>query len=226
MKDGSSNGKCLYIFLDEAGNLDFSAAGTRYFILSGITKERPFFAYRELTELKYNLVEQGVSIEYFHAAVDNQSTRNQVYDIIEKNLDGVIVDAVLVEKARVVPEFHLDEHFYPKVLGTLLREILAQHPMADFREVIVFTDRIPINRKRAAIEKAVKMTLSTMLPTEVRYRVHHHESKSNMDLQIADYCTWAIYRKWSRKDIRSYKRVEKAIRIEWDLLADDTEFGG
>jgi hypothetical protein len=38
----------LYIFLDEAGNLDFSPSGTRYFILSSITKERPFNAYREL----------------------------------------------------------------------------------------------------------------------------------------------------------------------------------
>jgi len=32
----------LYIFLDEAGNLDFSHTGTRYFVLGGITKERPF----------------------------------------------------------------------------------------------------------------------------------------------------------------------------------------
>jgi hypothetical protein len=31
----------LYIFLDEAGNLDFSPSGTRFFILSIITKERP-----------------------------------------------------------------------------------------------------------------------------------------------------------------------------------------
>ena len=39
----------LYIFLDEAGNLDFSPNGTKYFVLGGITKERPFRAYKELT---------------------------------------------------------------------------------------------------------------------------------------------------------------------------------
>jgi hypothetical protein len=36
----------LYIFLDEAGNLDFSPTGTRYFILSSVAKERPFNAYK------------------------------------------------------------------------------------------------------------------------------------------------------------------------------------
>ena len=45
----------LYIFLDEAGNLDFSPTGTRFFLLGAVTKERPFHAYKELTELKYDL---------------------------------------------------------------------------------------------------------------------------------------------------------------------------
>jgi hypothetical protein len=53
----------LYIFLDEAGNLDFSPSGTRYFLLGSVAKERPFHAYKELTELKYDLVELGMDIE-------------------------------------------------------------------------------------------------------------------------------------------------------------------
>ena len=36
----------LYLFLDEAGNLDFSPNGTRYFMLGSVTKERPFRAYQ------------------------------------------------------------------------------------------------------------------------------------------------------------------------------------
>jgi hypothetical protein len=52
----------LYLFLDEAGNLDFSRSGTRYFLLGCITKERPFRAYQELTEVKYDLIEQGIEM--------------------------------------------------------------------------------------------------------------------------------------------------------------------
>jgi hypothetical protein len=64
----------LYIFLDEAGNLDFSSNGTKYFLLTSVTKERPFLAYKEMTELKYDLVEQGLDIEYFHAVVRHIQT--------------------------------------------------------------------------------------------------------------------------------------------------------
>src|SRR5665213_1069941 len=109
----------LYIFLDEAGNLDFSRKGTKYFVLGGITKERPFHAYKELTELKYDLVERSMNLEYFHAAEDNQATRNQVFDIIERNLADVAADAIIVEKQKVDLPLRAEEQFYPKVLGTL-----------------------------------------------------------------------------------------------------------
>jgi hypothetical protein len=65
---------------------------------------------------------------------------------------------------------------------------------------------------------------SAMLPSTVRYRVLHHASKSNLDLQIADYCTWAIYRKWNGQDARSFQRVQPAVRREWDVLQTGTGF--
>ena len=110
------------------------------------------------------------------------------------------------------------------MLGTLLREILKHYPLAEFAEVIVFTDSLPVQRKRGAVEKGVKMTLAAMLPVSVRYRVLHHASKSNMDLQIADYCTWAVYRKWNGLDARSFQRVQTAVRSEWDVLQGGTGF--
>jgi hypothetical protein len=44
--------KFLYIFLDEGGNLDFSPSGTKFFIVTSLAKERPFEAYRALSELR------------------------------------------------------------------------------------------------------------------------------------------------------------------------------
>ncbi|MBI4325920.1 MAG: DUF3800 domain-containing protein [Chloroflexi bacterium] len=88
----STTPRRLYLFLDEAGNLDFSPSGTRYFMLGSVTKERPFRAYQELT------------------------------------------------------------------------------------------------------------------------------SKSNFDLQIADYCTWAVYRKWSLADPRCFELIAPAVRSEWDFF--------
>ena len=208
----------LYIFLDEAGNLDFSRGGTRYFILSSVTKERPFLAYKELAELKYDLVELGANLEYFHAAEDNQATRNRVFDIIRRNLAGIRVDSLIVEKCKTSETLRAEERFYPEMLGYLLRYVIEGHDLSRFAEVIVFTDRIPVQRKRQAVEKAVKVTLAQKLPKGCRYRVLHHDSKSNCDLQIADYCNWAIYRKWDRADARSYDLIQPVVRSEFEIF--------
>lgn len=92
--------------------------------------------------------------------------------------------------------------------------------------IIVFTDTIPIQRKRRSVSKAIKESLSEMLP-RIPYRMFHHESKSNVGLQIADYCNWAIYKKWesNKEELRSYKVVQKAIKSEYDVFANrETEY--
>ena len=37
-----------YVFLDESGNFDFSASGTRYFVLTCVGVTRPFPAFESL----------------------------------------------------------------------------------------------------------------------------------------------------------------------------------
>ncbi len=210
--------KYLYIFLDEAGNFDFSSSGTRYFIFTSITKERPFEAYKELNELKYDLIQEGRDIEYFHASEDLQDVRNQVFQVISDRLNGIRIDSLIVEKRKTVPAFQVLEEFYPRVLGYLLRYVIEEIKLGDVSRVIIFTDQIPIKRKREAIKKAIKKTLTQMLTKGVRYQIFHHDSKSNFDLQIADYCNWAIYRKWSNGDERSYNLIKTAIRSEFDIF--------
>lgn len=214
--------RVLYIFLDEAGNFDFSPSGTPYFILGSLTKERPFQAYQELTELKYDLIEQGTDMEYFHAAEDRQEVRNKVFGIIAGRLEGCTVDATIIEKRKTGPSLQDTTKFYPKMLGYHLRYILGRVDWCGVAEVVVITDRIPVTKKRRAVEKAVKQTLSEMLPKGSIYRVMHHDSKSNFDLQIADYCTWAIQRKWTQSDERSYRLIAPVVRSEFDIFQTGT----
>ena len=51
----------LYMFLDEAGDFNFSVSGTKFFMITAITKARPFFLDDPITSLKYDLIE-GVLI--------------------------------------------------------------------------------------------------------------------------------------------------------------------
>ena len=215
----------LYIFLDEAETKLSLKNGSKYFVLGGITKERPFHAYKELTEFKYNQVERGTALEYFHASENAQAVRNAVFDIIEKNLAGVAVDAIIVEKQKVAATLREEEQFIPKVLGTLLREILQHYPLAEFAEVIVFTDSLPVQRKRGAVEKGVKMTLAAMLPATVRYRALYRAVRGPIWIcRSRIIAPKAIYLKWNGSDDCSFKRVAAAVRREWDVLQTGTGF--
>src|SRR3989338_2221769 len=210
--------RILYIFLDEGGNFDFSTGGTKYFTLTALSKERPFEAYMPLCELKYDLIELGTEIEFFHAAEDRQAVRNSVFDIIHQHLKGTRIDSLIVEKRKTGPALQKEELFYPEMIGYLLPYVIKGYDLSVFDRVLVFTDTIPINRKRKAIEKAIKQTLAQKLPDDVTYEIFHHASKSKYDLQIVDYCNWAIYRKWEMGDDKSYQVIRNVIKSEFDIF--------
>ena len=75
-----------------------------------------------------------------------------------------------------------------------------------------------MNKKRRAVEKAVRTTLARMLPPGVNYRILHHQSRSHYGLQAADYCCWAIFRKWQTGERTWYDGIKPAIRHELDLF--------
>ena len=57
---------CVYIFLDESGNFDFSPGGTRYFVLTSVSMERPFPVAAPLDDYKRDCLEYDLDLEYFH----------------------------------------------------------------------------------------------------------------------------------------------------------------
>jgi hypothetical protein len=212
----SSANSFVYIFLDEGGDLDFSASGSRYFTMTSITTVRPFPCTDRLINLKYELIELGLDIEYFHATEDRQAVRDQVFAIVQAGLSSIRINSLIVEKQKTAPALQVEDQFYPRMLGFLLKYVVRRLPPAD--EILVLTDRIPIQRKRRAIEKAIKVTLARELPEGVKHRLLHHSSMSCMGLQIADYCNWAIFRKWERGDVRSYELIKSVVESEFDIF--------
>ncbi len=213
--------KTLYLFIDEAGNFDFSPGGTRYFILTCLIEERPFPSYDSLRTLRYDLLEDGMNIEYFHCAEDRQAVRNQVFSIIQDNLGHVDLCSMVVQKNKANPSLREESRFYTKVFRMLMNWVIEKHVHGKgYERVILFTDVMPVAKKHKAMEKGVKMELAALLREGVEYRIYHHQSKSNLNLQVVDYCNWAIYRKWAKGDLRSYDVIKRSIDAEWDVFRD------
>ncbi len=214
--------KRIYLFLDESGDFNFSPSGTKFYTISAVTKSRPFSWDEPLASLRYDLIDSGLDVEYFHASEDRQIVRDKVFPIIFSHLEGQCIDSIIVEKRKTGPALQPAESFYPRMIGYLIRYILDSIHVKNYDEVIVVTDKIPLESKRRAIEKAIKRTLTDMLPAKAKYKVLHHSSKSSVGLQVADYCNWAIYRRWEVQDIRSYRLITKAVRSEFDIFASGT----
>jgi len=221
--DNNHPKECLYIFLDEAGNFDFSSSGTNYFMLTSLTKYRPFEVYKALTELKYDLIESGQNMDCFHASEDSQITRDRVFNIISTHLAEVRLDCLIAEKRQIDTSLHRDDEFYPRMIRELLRHVLGETDLGVIHKVVIITDRIPVQKKRKVVEKAVKKTLAALLPERLPYHIFHHEAKSNMDLQVVDYCNWAVYRLWDRKDSRSHDRIRSAISSLLKFISEGKE---
>lgn len=210
--------RCAYIFLDEAGNFDFSVNGTRYFVLTGVSMSRPFSGFETMDAYKYDCIEDGADVEYFHCYNDRKAVRNAVFDLIAANFTGMRIDFLVIEKSKITLPMQADTHFYPAMLGHLLNRIVPiELNSGNTEEVIVITDTIPLNRRRRAVEKAVRTTLSGMLP-HGKYRVLHHQSRSHYGLQIADYCCWAAFRRWQRGESAWYDRIKPAVRNEFRIV--------
>jgi hypothetical protein len=85
----------------------------------------------------------------------------------------------------------------------------------NFNQIIIITDSIPLQSKRKLIEKSIKQSLANFAQNEnARYDIFHHSSKSHFGLQIADYCNWAIFRKYEKEDCIFYENIKKWIKLE------------
>lgn len=209
-------GPCSYIYLDESGNFDFSITGTRYLVLACVTFPHvPNDLYHELVALRYSFIEKGWDLQEFHATTDKQEVRDAVFEVIGRHLSLLTIDSVVVEKAKTYPHLQDLVRFYAEMTYQLLQYAI---PQCDSDQLVVFLDSVPERKKRSPVIKAVKGTMSR-LSTGQTYSLHHHDSASNVGIQVADYCTWAIYRKWSRADSRSFDLIKKAVRRELDIFS-------
>ncbi|MGB8166139.1 MAG: DUF3800 domain-containing protein [Chthoniobacteraceae bacterium] len=218
------SGKTVWVFLDEGGNLDFSPSGTRFFTLTAVARRVEPPEFQELHALRKSLLSNGVAIPYFHAAEDKQHVRDAVFKIICEALKRVRIDSLIVEKPKTGTALQDPMLFYPKMLWYLLDWVIQKAQKANFGKIVVVTDTLPISKKRRAVEKAIQAKFASLKPLGIKYEIIHEPSKNHIELQVADYCNWAIYRKWSRNDLRSYSLIKSQIRSEFDIFRTGTRF--
>jgi len=215
-REARSDERCAYIFLDESGNLDFNPSGSRYFVMTSVSLVRPFPWGTKLDDLKYDCIEFGLKLEDFHCTYNNWHVRRRVFDIIASDLDEIAIDYLIVDKPKTAPEYQDAGRFYSFMLEHLLSHVVTSEPCARAEKIIVITDTLPVKKKRQLTERKIRKSF-VALTRPGSHTILHHDSCSHYGLQVADYCSWALYRKLQQGDSTYFDKIASAVRKKLEI---------
>jgi Protein of unknown function (DUF3800) len=208
-----------FIFADEAGNFDFSRnqGASRYFVLTTVTMAdcRTGDA---LATFRRELIWRGFNLhEAFHANDDGPVVRNEVYSLLMRW--PFRVDATVLEKSKAQPHLQSDLALY-KMGWYLHFKYIAPLVVTSQDRLSVIAASLGTKRTRGLFTTAVDDVVRQVSPA--RYRVASWKSDSDVCLQIADYCCWAIQRSWERGDSGPLGLIQTKIASNTDIWAMGT----
>lgn len=210
-----------YIYADESGNFDFSnqAGASRYFILTSVTVADHAIE-SDLLVLRRELAWEGESLASgFHATNDKQRVRDRVFAVLGQH--DFRVDATILEKRKVNPRLRTTEsRFYGFAWYAHLTGLVPTLvPQSDELQIVAAS--IGTAATRSAFHLEVGIAESNAIPNAVM-RAAMWSSATSPLLQVADYCAWAVGRKWERGDNRAYALIEDKIASEFNVFQGGT----
>jgi Protein of unknown function (DUF3800) len=203
-----------YVFADEAGNFDFSngPGASRYFILCTVASTHCEMG-DALIALRRDLGWRGLHLDrVFHATEDPQAVRDEVFEL----LAGVDcrVDATILEKRKAQPHLTSESGLYKMAWYLHFKPFAASLSSSD--RLFVAASSLGTKKARHALHSAVDDVVVQLSPCR-SHRVAFWPAESDPCLQVTDYCTWAIQRKWERGDERSHALIARKVRSEFDV---------
>jgi hypothetical protein len=212
----------LHVFADEAGNFDFRRGPniSKHFIVCTVVLPSCDAA-NDLLALRRELGWQQAPVrDYFHAAKEVQSVRDAVFDLIRQH--DFTVQATIMEKCKAYPRIRPTEaRFYQHGWYNHFKWGMPR-VLAGSTEVHVTAASVGTKKKQMTFTDAIRDVLKQ---TEGKRKVRFNVWPCGTDpcLQLADYCTWAIQRKWELGDERSYGLIEDRITYEFPLFRRGTK---
>lgn len=178
-------------------------------------------AANDLLELKRQLGwDQQPVGDYFHATTDAQVVRDEVFGVIRKH--DFTIQATIMEKRKAAPKIRpTNARFYQH--GWYFHFLYGMpKPLANATEVHVTAASVGTKKGQTVFTDAVRDVIR-QTSGQRKMRTSFWPCQSDPCLQLTDYCTWAIQRKWERGDVQSYDLIKDRITYEYDMFQKGTK---
>ena len=210
-----------YIFADESGDFTFARGYniSKYFIVCTVTMGDCDAAHT-LLALRRDMAWRKMPLkDYFHATIDVQPIRDEVFAAIKNHTFKV--QATIMEKSKAQPQVkQTASRFYKYGWLYHFRHSIAPYITPD-DEVMITTASIGTKKAQGVFTDAVNDVIQQSLSRQ-KWATYFCSSASDPCLQLTDYCTWAIQRKWERGDSRAFDVIKDRITYEYDLWRHGT----
>jgi len=209
----------LFIFADEAGCFNFSRkpGASKYYIICTISCSSCSDLGSALLDLRRELVWENALIgECFHASEDRQSVRDRVFGLLQKH--DFSIQATIMEKSKAFPRIRTTEHQFYQYGWYYHFKHAAPKIIYGMTELHITTASVGTHAKKGRFSAAVNDVIQ-QVATNRTYRTNFCRSVADPCLQAADYCAWAIQKRWETGDVRSYNLIRNRINHEVDMWA-------
>lgn len=204
-----------YLFADEAGCFTFNRGQnvSTYFIICTVLADDLNFA-ADLVKLRRKMIWGREEVrDFFHATEDKQAIRDQVFDVIRQH--PITVQATICEKSKAQPAITRNKaRFYKYPWFYQFKHAIAPK-ISKGDDLLITAASVGTKKERATFTRELDDVMSQTVTA--RWAVDFRPSYCDPCLQVADYCAWAIQRKWERGDTRSYDLIKHQITYEYDL---------
>jgi hypothetical protein len=210
------------LFADEAGCFTFAKkqGASRYFILCTVAMEDDAVAASLLALRRQLAWEEAPLGDYFHACEDRQVVRDAVFGTILQH--PFTVQATVMEKSKAQPQVRKSRARFYQTGWYFHFKWGMQNQFNAAHEALITSACLGTKKERFAFEDAVDDVMRQTLRVK-EWKTDFMPAAADPGLQVADYCAWAIQRKWEAGDMRSYDLIKDRITYEFDLWKRGSE---
>lgn len=214
----------LYVFADESGDYNFSRnpRASRYFILCTVTLDLCSALSAGMLNLRREMIWAADPVgEFFHATEDKQAVRDKVFSLLK--IHPFQIQATIVEKAKAQPKTRTSDPLFYKYAWYYHLKYAAPKFLDAATEVQITTATAGTKKGQANFSNAVNDAAQQVIGARRRWKTAFCRSLADPMLQVADYCAWAIHKKWERGETRPYDLISHRLTHEVDMWAHGTK---